>query len=233
MEIKRKFTIIILIKIFLVELPYFSCPTICQPTENSIQDVEGNELQTHTKYHILSGSGGGLSLSARDRRYPCPHNVMQETDKSSVGLSVEIFPADHQQAIKLSADVNLAFLAATVCVQSTVWRLDGVDPFTGRRYVRSNGKLGRPGAENWFKIERNVGSGEPYYKIVSCPSVRGECGVDICEDVGVFEENGRRWLGLGGDKLLIAFKKVDPHTAYGIRRVNNIFQKLSQDSRAG
>ncbi|XP_075499601.1 alpha-amylase/subtilisin inhibitor-like [Primulina tabacum] len=205
MEIKRKLTIIILIEIFLLQLPYFSCPTFCQPTENSIQDLEGNELQKHTKYHIFSGAGGGLSLSARDSRYPCPHNVMQETNNSSVGLSVEIFPADQKQAIKLSADVNIAFLAATVCVQSTVWRVGSLDPFTGRRYVRSNGELGRPGAENWFKIERNVGSGEGYYKIVYCPRV-----VDICEDVGVFAEKSRRWLGLGGDPLLIAFKKVDP-----------------------
>ncbi|XP_073153916.1 alpha-amylase/subtilisin inhibitor-like [Henckelia pumila] len=208
MEIKRKLTISILIKIYLV---YFCCPTSCKPTENSIQDVEGNELQTHIKYHVFTASGGGLSLSARDRRYPCPHNVMQETKNNTVGLSIEIFPADHQQAIiKPSTDVNIAFLAATVCVQPTVWRLGGVDPFTGRRYVRINGKLGGPrGAEtgsSWFKIERDGGGDEGYYKMVWCPS-----GVDVCEDVGVFVENGRRWLGLGGDTLLlIAFKKVDP-----------------------
>ncbi|KZV16602.1 miraculin-like [Dorcoceras hygrometricum] len=206
MEIKRKPTIITIF----IKLLYLSCPTFCQPPADSVRDVEGNELQTHIKYHIFSagGGGGGLCLSARDHRYPCPHNVMQETNSSSTGLSVEIFPADHRQAIKLSADVNLAFLAATVCVQSTVWRVGGVDPFTGRRYVRSDGELGLAGGSR-FKIARK-GSGVGYYKMVHCPSPRGVD--DTCEDVGVFVENNRRWLGLGGDTLFIVFKKVDPRS---------------------
>ncbi|XP_057778140.1 miraculin-like [Salvia miltiorrhiza] len=172
-----------------------------------VVDLDGNQLQANTKYYILPTrhGGGGLALSIRDRRDPCPPNVMQETDGASVGLSLKIFPADGKAEIDLQSDLNLAFMAATICVQRTVWRLGESDWSTGRRYVRSDGVVGRPGAEtvrNWFKIE---GSGQGY-KIVYCPSVCSACRVE-CGVVGVYVENGRRWLALGGQPLFIAFKK--------------------------
>ncbi|XP_042054964.1 kunitz trypsin inhibitor 5-like [Salvia splendens] len=175
-------------------------------TATSVVDVDGNQVQANTKYYIFTPSGGGLGLSVRDRRQPCPPNVMQETDGGSMGLPLKIFPADGKAVIDLESDLNLAFVAATTCVQRTVWRLGDTDWNTGRRYVRSDGVVGKPGAEtvrNWFKIER-FGQG---YKIVYCPGVCRECRVE-CGDVGVFVESGRRWLALGGQPLLIAFKKL-------------------------
>ncbi|KAH6762531.1 hypothetical protein C2S52_019964 [Perilla frutescens var. hirtella] len=179
-----------------------------------VVDVDGNPLQTNTKYYIITppgggGVGGGLALSIRDRRDPCPPNAMQENDGASVGLSLKIFPADGKREIGLHTDVNFVFMAATICVQRTVWQLGGLDRITGRRYVRSDGVVGRPGAEtvrNWFKIERF--NGREGYKIVYCPSVCSACRVE-CGDVGVYLENGRRWLGVGGPQpLLIAFNKL-------------------------
>ncbi|KAK6157908.1 hypothetical protein DH2020_012156 [Rehmannia glutinosa] len=187
-----------------------------------VLDLDGNHLQTNTNYHILplpaaaANDGGGLALSVKDPRRPCAPNVLQENDKTSVGLSLRFFPARdkkqfHQHIINSSVDLNIVFMAATVCVQRTVWRVAGPDWATRRRYVRSDGVLGRPGAEtvgNWFKIEE-VDNGEiKGYKIVYCPSVCGNCRVE-CGEVGVFVENGRRWLGLGGElPLVIVFKKV-------------------------
>ncbi|KAI3448480.1 hypothetical protein Pfo_005145 [Paulownia fortunei] len=212
METKRiSYSINSLVAIFLTYSSCFACSQ--EPRNTSVLDVDGNQLQTNTKYYIIpphgGRSGGGLALSVRDPRNPCPPNVLQENDETSVGLSLKIFPAvDRKQLqdISLSTDVNIAFMAATTCVQRTVWRLGGVDGITGLRYVRSDGVLGRPGAEtvgNWFKIDE-YGKG---YKIVYCPSVCSSCRVE-CGDVGLFVENGRRWLGLGGQPLVIAFKKV-------------------------
>lgn len=182
------------------------------PTNTSVLDVDGNQLETNTKYYIFSpshrgGGGGGVALSIRDRRIPCPPNVVQENDESSMGLSLKIFPVDSKQLhISMHNDLNIVFMGATICVQSTVWRVGNRDPFTRWRYVRSGGVLGRPGAEtvrNWFKIER-FGEG---YKIVYCPSVCSSCRVE-CGEVGVYVENRKRWLGLGGQPLVIAFNKL-------------------------
>ncbi|KAL8553646.1 hypothetical protein ACS0TY_002087 [Phlomoides rotata] len=182
-----------------------------QQNTPAVVDVDGNQLQTNTKYYIFSrgggGGGGGLALSVRDRRSPCPPNVVQENDASSKGLSLKIFPVDKKEAlISTQSDLNFVFMGATTCVQSTVWKVGSPDPFTRQRYVRSGGVLGRPGAEtvgNWFKIER---SGEGY-KIVYCPSVCSSCKVE-CGEVGLFEENGHRWLGIGGQPLVFGFNKV-------------------------
>lgn len=171
----------------------------------SALDVDGNQLRSNTKYHLLAPRGG-VALAIRDRRDPCPPNVVQESGGASAGLSLKLFPADGKKEIYLQSDLNVVVMAATVCVQRTVWRLGGYDRTTGRRYVRSNGEVGRPGAatvRNWFKIE---GFGEGY-RIVYCPSVCSTCRVE-CGVVGVYVEKGRRWLGLGGQPLLISFKKV-------------------------
>ncbi|KAL0348153.1 UNVERIFIED_CONTAM: hypothetical protein Sangu_1043100 [Sesamum angustifolium] len=185
------------------------------PTNTSVLDLDGNLLQINTKYYILpldggGGDGGGLALSVRDPRDPCPPNVVQENEEGSAGLSLKFFPLDREQpqatSVSMSSDMNIAFMAATTCVQRTVWRIGVADWTTGRRYVRTGGVLGRPGAETvreWFKIDK-CGKG---YKIGYCPSVCSECRVE-CGEVGVFVEDGRRWLGLGGQPLVIAFKKV-------------------------
>ncbi|KAL8543448.1 hypothetical protein ACS0TY_004113 [Phlomoides rotata] len=195
--------------IALISLITISSSLVFSQQSTPVLDVDGNQLQTNTKYYIFSrgGGGGGLALSIRDRRIPCPPNVVQENDASSKGLSLEIFPVDKKQPrISTQSDLNFVLIGATTCVQSTVWKLGIPDPFTRQRYVRSGGVLGRPGAEtvgNWFKMER---SGEGY-KIVYCPSVCSSCKVD-CGEVGLFVENGQRWLGIGGQPLVFGFKKV-------------------------
>lgn len=197
-------TIILVLLLFLIHTIIYAAAAAA-----AVVDVDGNQVQANTKYYIFTprgGGGGGLGLSVRDRRQPCPPNVMQEADGGYMGLPLKIFPADGKAVIELESDLNLAFMAATTCVQRTVWRMGDTDWNTGRRYVRSDGVVGKPGAEtvrNWFKMER-LGEG---YKIVYCPGVCGECRVE-CGDVGVFVESGRRWLALGGHPLLIAFKKL-------------------------
>ncbi|MCD7466577.1 hypothetical protein HAX54_003412 [Datura stramonium] len=182
-------------------------PSITPITTTSVLDIDGHELQIGLKYTILpinqngsSSGGGGLSLAAKNR--PCPFYVTQENVESSNGLPTRFMPIDNyykqQQVINLSTDLNIVFFTATICVQSTAWKVGGADEITGRRYVMT----GRPGIEtisNWFRIER-YGNGSSY-KIVFCSKV-------VCGNVGVFNENGKRWLGLNDEPLVVRFKKV-------------------------
>ncbi|KAH7841149.1 hypothetical protein Vadar_026257 [Vaccinium darrowii] len=185
------------------------------PTNTTILDVEGQELQSTTRYYIFPfetpNRGGGLGLSSKDGT--CPHNVMQETLESSNGLPLRLLTIDNKSgSINLSTDVNIAFMAATTCVQSTVWRVGGISEVSERRYVTSGGVVGQPGVNtmrNWFKVEKNGNwNGNGYgYKIVYCPSFCSSCRV-ACGNVGVFVENGKRWLGLTADPLLVIFQKA-------------------------
>ncbi|KAF3655851.1 putative cyclin-SDS-like [Capsicum annuum] len=191
-------------------------PATTPITTTSVLDTDGRALQIGLKYTILpnqngtstTGGGGGLVLAAKNR--PCPFYVMQENlESSSNGLPTRFIPVDNkQQVINLSTDLNIVFFAATICVQSTAWKVSGMDEITGRRYVMSGGMTGRPGLEtisNWFRIEMYGNNGS--YKIVFCPGVCSNCKV-VCGNVGVFNENGKRWLGLNDEPLVVRFKKV-------------------------
>ncbi|KAI3497984.1 hypothetical protein L1887_33659 [Cichorium endivia] len=194
-------------------------------------DSDGHEVQPGLKYHITpiqsNDSGGGLSLASRDGF--CPPFVIQENNQLSKGLPLRFLPLDTKQnSITLSSDINILFNAATICVQSTVWRVsNGVgggsntdDTVTGRRYyVRSGGMVGRHGVgtvSNWFRIEK---VGDIGYKIVFCPSICSSCKV-VCGDVGVLEENGKKWLALGDQPLVFmlleAYANKGKRTLYGM-----------------
>ncbi|KAK2995176.1 hypothetical protein RJ640_005766 [Escallonia rubra] len=192
--------------------PFLTSTQSFSPTSNTtVLDAEGYDLQPNTMYYVFpvqrTGNGGGLALASRDRK--CPYYVIEENYEPSNGLSLRFVAVDNKPtAISLSTDLNFVFNAATICVQSTTWRLGDVDDVTGHRYVISGGRTGRPGVDtvsNWFKIEKfEDGDG---YKIVFCPSVCNFCKV-VCGNVGVFIENGKRWLGLSDEPLVVLFKKV-------------------------
>ncbi|CAA6662693.1 unnamed protein product [Spirodela intermedia] len=152
---------------------------------------QGRNSGEASRYYILPlrrGSGGGLTLAARKGR--CPLYVAQEIFEVARGLPVTFRPVDPKDAVvRLSTDQNVEFAAATVCAQSTVWKLGDLDGSTKR--------------SNWFKIER---SGMDY-KLVFCPTVCKFCKV-LCGDVGVFYENGRRYLGLSAQPFPVMFKKA-------------------------
>ncbi|CAK9149934.1 unnamed protein product [Ilex paraguariensis] len=179
-------------------------------TNTTVLDIDGHELQTDTNYYIhptTSGNGGGLALASRDRT--CPFYVMQENLEPSNGLPLRFLTMENkQQFISLSTDLNIVFYAATICVQSTAWRLGGIDEVTGRRYVMSGAVTGHPGIDtvrNWFKLEKYGGGNG--YMIVFCPNVCSFCKV-VCGNVGVFSENGKRWLALSDQPLIVGFKKT-------------------------
>ncbi|OVA05536.1 Proteinase inhibitor I3 [Macleaya cordata] len=177
-------------------------------TNKTVLDVDGNKLQTKTNYYVLPvirGRGGRLALGLRNKT--CPFFVVQENFEVSNGIPLKFLPTDsNMKVVHLSVDMNIVFSSATICVQSTAWRVGDIDGLTGKRYVKTAGVTGNPGlgtVSNWFKIERYRDD----YKLVFCPGVCMFCKV-VCGDLGVFFEDGKRWLGLSDVPLAVMFKKA-------------------------
>ena len=109
--------------------------------------------------------------------------------------------------VRVSTDLNIKFSAATICAQSTVWRLANYDESTGQYFVTTGGVEGNPGPEtvsNWFKIEKLNDD----YKLVFCPGVCDVCKV-ICRDVGLYiDEHGTRRLALSDVPFVVMFRKA-------------------------
>ena len=191
-------------------LSFLACVLIhCKVSDaqTTVLDIDGQKLQPNVDYYILPvfrGRGGGLTLASR---HGCPFNVAQENNELSSGLPLKFLPVNtSDEVIQASTDLNVVFSAVTICVQSTVWMLGDVDSVTGQRYVTMGGVVGNPGlstVSNWFKIEIY----EDDYKLVFCPSVCSICKV-ICGDLGVFIEDGNRWLGVSEVPLPVKFRKV-------------------------
>ncbi|KAI6674315.1 hypothetical protein NL676_002221 [Syzygium grande] len=174
-----------------------------------VLDTDGHELQTGVGYYVLPvirGQGGGLTLGA-SRSGTCPLAVVQEQNEVSDGLPVKFSPANASTgAVHLSTDLNVLFDAATICVQSTVWRLGTYDETVEQYFIVSGGVLGNPGRDtvsNWFKIEKM----DEDYKLVFCPTVCDTCRV-ICRDVGVYVDGGTRRLALSDEPFRVMFKKA-------------------------
>ncbi|XP_077242957.1 kunitz trypsin inhibitor 5-like [Tasmannia lanceolata] len=176
-------------------------PSEAEVAPDAALDIDGRVLQSGVQYYILPVSGGhGVTLTSRN--WPCPLNVAQLDLDTSDGLPLTFSPVNAtEKVVQVSMDVRIMFLAATVCVQSTVWRVGDADLVTRRRYVTTGAATSA--SSNWFKIEREGGD----YKLVFCPRVCMECNVD-CGEVGVLYERGKNWLALSDVPFPVVFKRV-------------------------
>ncbi|KAL6345735.1 hypothetical protein AAG906_017477 [Vitis piasezkii] len=177
--------------------------SVAQPsndTNSPVLDTSGQALQRGVEYYILpstNSSGGGLTLI--NRNGSCPLYVGQEDQASSQGYPVTFAPFFEQETIiRESRDFSVQFVASTICIQSTAWRLGERDPETQRRLIVTGGETG------YFRIERN---GEGYY-LAWCPTdVCPICKFD-CGSAGILVENGKRLLALDGPVLSVVFKRA-------------------------
>ncbi|KAL7160844.1 hypothetical protein ACSBR2_041481 [Camellia fascicularis] len=204
----------IILSIFI--LSTFSSNSIFLSTANSapspVLDVGGNEVRTGIDYYILPvirGRGGGLTLASTTKSgTTCPLDVVQARHEVDNGLPLTFSPVNPKKGVvRVSTDMNIKFSASTICVQSTVWRLDNYDESTGQYFVTTGGVEGNPSREttsNWFKIDKF----DDDYKLVFCPGVCDFCKV-ICRDVGIYvDENGTRRLALSDVPFKVMFKKA-------------------------
>ncbi|OMP05594.1 Proteinase inhibitor I3, Kunitz legume [Corchorus olitorius] len=195
--------------LFLAALAFLICANAAAAPD-PVLDITGKILRTGTDYYILPvirGRGGGLTLASTGND-TCPLDVVQEQLEVSNGLPVTFSPVNVKKGVvRVSTDQNIKFSAASICVQSTVWKLESFDEATQQWFVTTGGVEGNPGREtvdNWFKIEKY----EKDYKLVFCPTVCDFCKV-ICRDVGVFiDHRGVRRLALSDVPFRVMFNKA-------------------------
>ncbi|CAK9138323.1 unnamed protein product [Ilex paraguariensis] len=173
---------------------------------NPVLDITGKKLQTDVEYYILPvfrGRGGGLTLASTGNK-TCPLDVVQDRLEVNNGLPLTFSPVNLTKGVvRESTDLNIKFSAATICVQSTVWKLD-YDESLRQYFVTSGGVEGNPGREtisNWFKIEKY----EDDYKLVFCPTVCDYCRV-ICRYIGIYNQKGVGRLAPSDVPFKVMFK---------------------------
>ncbi|XVF41518.1 hypothetical protein PTKIN_Ptkin01aG0286000 [Pterospermum kingtungense] len=183
--------------------------TVYGQERDPVLDISGQELRRGIDYYILPvvrGRGGGLTLASTGNE-TCPLDVVQEQQEVSNGLPLTFSPVNVDEGVvRVSADMNIKFSAATICAQSTVWMLEN-DESIQKFVVTTGGVEGNPGREtisNWFEIEKF----EDDYKLAYCPVVCDTCR-PVCGDLGVFiDEDGIRRLALSDEPLKVMFKRA-------------------------
>ncbi|KAK0580170.1 hypothetical protein LWI29_037440 [Acer saccharum] len=207
-----KSTLLILISFFMFAF-VTKAPLVvtADSSPDPVLDIAGEKLHTGTDYYILPvvrGRGGGLTLASTGNE-TCPLDVVQERQEVENGLPVTFSPVNIKKGVvRLSTDQNIKFSASTICVQSTVWKLNSHDDSLGQWFVTTGGVEGNPGREtisNWFKIEKF----DDDYKLVFCPSVCDTCRV-LCRDIGIYidQATGIRRLALSDTPFKVMFKKA-------------------------
>ena len=170
---------------------------------DSVLDITGKNLRLGIDYHVVPvfhSRGDGLTLASTGNE-TCPLDVVQEQQDVNNGLPLTFIPVNpNKGVICVSTDLNIKFSAATVCIQSTVWKL-GYDESLPQYFITSGGVEGNPGR----KIEKY----EKDYKLLFCPTVCDSCRV-ICIDVGIFIKSGKWRLALSDRDVpfKVMFKKA-------------------------
>nr|CAN65022.1 hypothetical protein VITISV_027379 [Vitis vinifera] len=198
----------LLFSLLLIALAVKPFSVAAESAPDPVLDTEGKKLRSGVDYYILPvfrGRGGGLTLASTGNE-SCPLDVVQEQQEVSNGLPLTFTPVNPKKGvIRVSTDHNIKFSASTICVQSTLWKLE-YDESSGQWFVTTGGVEGNPGREtldNWFKIEKY----EDDYKLVFCPTVCDFCK-PVCGDIGIYIQNGYRRLALSDVPFKVMFKKA-------------------------
>nr|DAD31166.1 TPA_asm: hypothetical protein HUJ06_010017 [Nelumbo nucifera] len=192
----------------------------------AVLDTDGNQLQVEREYYIVSairgGGGGGVTIGKRESSSSRTPTVRQHSYDMNLGSPVTFTPASNsaeemliweefdgvqylkemsseENRIEEQVDLNIGFSGL-----KRVWQVEEANSETSSasssqttRYVTLKGQPGHPGSStvrNWFKIER-ISRSNPEYRITYCPSVCESCHVE-CGNVGITEENRKRWLSV-------------------------------------
>ncbi|XP_034672736.1 kunitz trypsin inhibitor 5-like [Vitis riparia] len=202
-------TISLLLSLLLIALALKPFPVVAEAAPDPVLDIEGKKLRSEVDYYILPvirrRGGGGLTLASTGNE-TCPLDVVQEQHEVSNGLPLMFMPVNPKKGvIRVSTDHNVESSAATICVQSTVWKLD-YDESSGQRFVTTGGVEGNPGRgtlSNWFKIEKY----EDDNNLVFCPTVCDFCK-PVCGDIGIYIQDGYRRLALSDVPFKVMFEKA-------------------------
>lgn len=183
---------------------------VAQPSSSPapVLDSAGRPLQRGVEYYInpaITDNGGRFTLI--NRNGSCPFYVGQENVSGLEGLPVIFTPfVEGETVIRENRDFRVAFSAATICVQSTAWKLGEKDPESNRRLIVTGEDQSSRRTANYFRIEKASVGGD-IYQISWCPTdVCPTCRFD-CGTVGNLVENGKRLLALDGNVIPVTFER--------------------------
>ncbi|ESQ27858.1 hypothetical protein EUTSA_v10019151mg [Eutrema salsugineum] len=172
----------------------------------AVLDIDGDSMFDGSYYvlPVIRGQGGGLSLGGRGGQ-PCPLDIVQESSEVDDGIPVKFSNWSLKVAfVPESARLNIETdVAATICIQSTYWRVGEFDDERKQYFVVAGPQ---DSFKSFFTIEK---SGDDAYKFRFCPRTC-ESGGPKCSDVGIFvDETGVRRLALSDEPFLVMFKKAN------------------------
>lgn len=179
----------------------------------AVLDIDGN-IMFRDSYYVLPlirGSGGGTTLAGRGGEL-CPLDIVQESSELEVGIPVKFSNWRPRVAfVPESANLNIETdIGATICVQSTYWRVGEFDKKRKQYFIVAGPKpegSGHDSLKSFFKIEKS--GNFKAYKFVFCPRTC-DSGNPKCSDVGIFvDELGVRRLALSDKPFLVMFKKAN------------------------
>ncbi|KAL1192328.1 Kunitz trypsin inhibitor 4 [Cardamine amara subsp. amara] len=180
---------------------------------DAVLDIDGDIIFTGSYYvlPVIRGQGGGVTLEGRGGK-PCPFDIVQESSEVEEGIPVKF--SGWRPRIGLvpeSEDLNIqTVVRATICIQSTYWRVGEFDYKRKQYFVVAGNGPDREGTGedslSFFKIEK---AGYDAYKFVFCPR-NWDSDCPKCSDVGIFvDELGVRRLALSDKPFLVVFKKAN------------------------
>ncbi|CAH2067034.1 unnamed protein product [Thlaspi arvense] len=178
----------------------------------AVLDIDG-DIIFRGSYYVLPfvrGRGGGLTLSGRGGEL-CPLDIVQESSETDEGNPVKFSNwAPRVAFVPESSNLNIQTdVEATICFQSTYWRVGEFDEERKQYFVVAGPKpegSGQDSSKSFFQI---VKSGDDTYKFVFCPRTC-DSGGPKCSDVGIFvDEIGVRRLALSSKPFLVKFKKAN------------------------
>lgn len=177
-------------------------------SNSPVLDTSGNPLQRGVEYYIkpaTTEAGGPFTLVSRNA--PCPLYVGQR-NVSVDGIPVTFAPYEkREKVVRELKNFKVTFSAATICVQSTAWKVGETEPVTGRRLIAA----GEGGLANYFYIEKEQDC-RSCYSIQWCPAELCPTCRFICGAVGNLFEDGQRLAALddapGAGRSLV-FERAD------------------------
>ncbi|GMY33449.1 alpha-amylase/subtilisin inhibitor-like [Fagus crenata] len=182
---------------------------VAQPSSSPapVLDNAGRALERGVEYYInpaITDSGGRFTLI---NRTGCPFYVGQENVSGLEGFPVTFTPfIEGETVIRENGDLRIVFSAATICVQSTAWKLGERDPETERRLIVTGEDQSSRSTGNYFRIVK-ASVGTNIYEISWCPTqVCPICRFD-CGTVGNLVENGKRLSALDGGVIPVQFER--------------------------
>ncbi|KAH9323509.1 hypothetical protein KI387_018148, partial [Taxus chinensis] len=151
-----------------------------------VLDVAEHPLVSGTEYHILPVNGGGLGLKMRENN-SCPMYV--DYNNKQQGLPVVFTPYKFVKPIVEAADLKVQVSAATVCAQSTRWRMK-FDNRLNKYFVYAGSASSSSKRDlDYFRILESEIYGNVYV-LSFCPSVCDNCR-PVCGLLGTYTDKAK------------------------------------------